>query len=154
MLPPRHRRKTVGDGTKSAGSCKTHPLKWRHHSRWRLGGSGLSQQLQFVIVCFIELWYCRGLINNYRVKSPLQIVAFIYQRLVHWRHAEGWASAFWLWLIIDASDSFHGAALSYKNKNNSKPKTSFCHSHAVWSGQNLLNRCKRRGGGIGNFGLF
>lgn len=106
----------VGDGTQTAGSCKSHPLKWRHHGRQRLVGHGLSQQLWSGIACFVEPWSCRGLLNSYRVKSPLQILAFIYQRLVEWKYTEGWAFACWLWLILDARDSFHDVVISYQKK--------------------------------------
>lgn len=103
----------------TGGSCKSHPLKWRRHGRQKLLGHGLSHQLWFGIACFVEPWSCRGLLNSYRVKSPLQIPAFIYQRLVEWKYAEGWAFACWLWLILDAWDSFHDVVISYqKNPTN------------------------------------
>lgn len=50
-------------------------IHWRHHGRPRLVGASLSPQLWFGITRFIEPWFYWGLLNNYRVKSPLLVLA-------------------------------------------------------------------------------
>lgn len=142
----------------TGGRCQVMAHKWQVAAKriyWHFSGS--TAFFIFSVVFISCQWWAisaasnwhhrlywavvrRDLLNNYRVKSLSQILAFVHQRLVEWSMPKAQplrAGCDWL-LMLEIV--FMMLFLVIKNKN----KTGLCHNHAVWSGQNLYEQIRER----------